>query len=81
MNMPARAVNGTAVKIIRELLGITQHDLAARCDVSQGHLSNVERGIFQASPQLGRQIADKLGVPMEAITYPLTKSAAVPATP
>jgi transcriptional regulator with XRE-family HTH domain len=79
MNMPARAVNGTAVKIIRELLGITQHDLAARCDVSQGHLSNVERGIFQASPQLGRQIADKLGVPMEAITYPLTKSAVVPA--
>jgi transcriptional regulator with XRE-family HTH domain len=79
MNMPARAVNGTAVKIIRELLGITQHDLAARCDVSQGHLSNVERGIFQASPQLGRQIADKLGVPMEAITYPLTKSAVVSA--
>jgi transcriptional regulator with XRE-family HTH domain len=79
MNMPARAVNGTAVKIIRELLGITQHDLAARCDVSQGHLSNVERGIFQASPQLGRQIADKLGVPAEAITYPLTKTDVVPA--
>ena len=79
MNLPARAVNGTAVKIIRELLGVTQHDLAARCDVSQGHLSNVERGIFQASPQLGRQIADKLGIPMEAITYPLATPEAVPA--
>lgn len=70
MNMPARAVNGTTVRVIRDLLGITQEDLAARCGITQGHLSNVERGVFGSSPQLGRQLADKMGVPLEAITYP-----------
>lgn len=78
MNTPTRAVNGTTVKVIRELLGISQHDLAARCDISQGHLSHVERGVHQASPQLGRVLADKMRVPLEAITYPACTAPAEP---
>ena len=79
MNTPARAVNGSAVRVIRELLGISQRDLAARCEITQGHLSNVERGIFGASPQLGRVLADKMRVPLEAITYPVAEPAEIPA--
>ncbi len=74
-----RAVNGATVKVVREALGISQRDLAARCGVTQGHISHVERGVFQASPQLARVLAEKLGVPLEAITYPVPEGA-VPVT-
>ena len=69
--MTTRAINGAAVKVIREALGISQRDLAGRCAVSQGSLSNVERGINGASPELSRKVADAMGVPLESITYPV----------
>jgi putative transcriptional regulator len=69
MTTPTRAVNGAAVKVIRELTGISQRDLAARCQITQGHLSNVERGIFGGSVTLARQLAAALDVPLEAILY------------
>jgi transcriptional regulator with XRE-family HTH domain len=71
--MTTRAINGAAVKVIREALGITQHDLAARSQIAQGTLSNLERGIHQASPQVARKLADSMGVPLESITYPLAE--------
>lgn len=69
MTTPTRAVNGAAVRVIRELSGISQRDLAARCNTTQGHISNVERGVFGGSVQLARQLADALDVPLEAILY------------
>lgn len=69
--MTTRALNGPAVKVIREALGISQHDLAVRADISQGTLSNLERGVHQASPQVARRLADSMGVPLESITYPV----------
>ena len=71
--MTTRAVNGSAVKVIREALGISQRDLAARCAVNQGSLSNVERGVNGASPELARKLADAMGVPLESITYPVAE--------
>jgi transcriptional regulator with XRE-family HTH domain len=78
MSTPTRVVNGTALRIIRELTGISLRELAGRCDISPGHLSRIERGEpgGQASPQVTRQLADKLGVPIAAITYPMTEQVA-----
>jgi transcriptional regulator with XRE-family HTH domain len=74
--MTTRAVNGATVKVIREALGISQRDLAARCDISQGALSNIERGIHGTSPETNRKIADSMGVPLESITYPVAEPVA-----
>lgn len=66
--MARRDINGEAVKAIRELAGISQPELARRCGISQAGLSNIERRVRKASPQLSRVIADQLGVSLDAIT-------------
>lgn len=66
--MARRAINGDAVKAIREALGITQPELARRCGITQPSLSNIERGERNASPHLTRALADQLGVAVAAIT-------------
>lgn len=68
--MTTRNLNGATVRVVREALGISQRDLAARCDITQGALSNIERGIHGTTPETNRRIADAMGVPLEAITYP-----------
>lgn len=65
-----RRVNGAAVRVIREALGIRHMDLAARAEVSKGSLTHVENGSREVSPATLRKIAVGLGVPMEAISYP-----------
>lgn len=79
--MATRAINGAAVKVIREALGIVQTDLAARVGITQGALSNMERGLFGSSPAVARKLADGLGVPLESITYPVAENEPVEATP
>lgn len=71
--MTTRALNGATVKQVRELLGISQRELAARCEITQGALSNIERGIHGTTPQTNRRLADELGVPLDSITYPVTE--------
>lgn len=73
--MSTRALNGATVRELREALGVSQTDLAARCEITQGHLSHVERGIYHASPELARRVADSLGVPLESVTYPVAAAA------
>lgn len=68
--MATRTLNGATVRVIREALGISQADLAARADISQGALSHIEAGKFGTTPQTNRKIADGLGVPLDAITFP-----------
>lgn len=65
-----RRTNGASVRAIREALGITMTSLAARCKVSKPFMSMVETGASQPSPKVARIIADELGVPLEAVTYP-----------
>jgi transcriptional regulator with XRE-family HTH domain len=67
----ARAINGTAVREIRELVGIDQYELARRCEIDQGTVSNIERRKHGASPKVARKIADALGVSIDAITTPV----------
>jgi transcriptional regulator with XRE-family HTH domain len=69
--MQTRNLNGATVRVVRELTGISQRDLAARCDITQGALSNIERGIHGTSPETNRKLAEAMGVPLESITYPV----------
>lgn len=64
-----RKTHGPAVRAIREALGIKHGELAIRCDMSPGYLTNIESGRKQPSPSAAKRIADQLGVPLDAITY------------
>ncbi len=66
--MARRQINGAAVREIRELLGLEQQELAERCGIQQASLSNIERGLRNASPKLTLQLAGQLGVKLDAIT-------------
>ena len=60
-------LNRHALRIIRERSGLSLSALAALADVSQPHLSNLERGRRQASPALIRRLALALKVPVVAL--------------
>jgi len=64
-----RTVNGAAVRALREAIGISGRDFAARVSISSGYLSQVEAGAKRPSPVLARRIADTLGVPLDAVTH------------
>lgn len=66
-----RAINPAALREIRDLVGISQRELARRCGIWQGTVTNIERGKHGVSPELMRKLADELGVKLDAITIPL----------
>lgn len=65
-----RRTNGAAVRVVRELLGISLTDLAARAGIAKPYMSQIETGAKQPSAVVARAIADGMGVPLESITYP-----------
>lgn len=67
--MTPRRLLGPAAKAIRVANKLPQGDMALRLDVSQGYLSNLEKGVKQPSEILMRQMADVLGVDLDAISY------------
>ena len=67
----ARAINPAALREIRELVGISQTELARRGGVRQGTLSNIEHGRHGVSPELARKLANALGCSLDAITNPV----------
>ena len=69
--MATRNVNGPSVKAIREALGHRGGEFATKCSISHAYLSNVEAGRKQPSAAVAKRIADQLGVPLAAITYPV----------
>lgn len=73
--MSTRRVNGASVRALRESIGIRHSDFAIRVQVSAGYLTNIEAGRKQPAPDVARRIADQLGVPLDAITYPVTAAA------
>lgn len=79
--MTTRALNGATVKQIREALGISQRELASRCGITQGALSNIELGKSGTTPQTNRRLADEMGVPLDSITYPVTVPEPVTSAP
>lgn len=69
-----RHLNGAAVRVIRNAYGIRHGDLARRATISAPFLTRLETGERQASAPVQRALADALGVPLEAITYPAQAS-------
>lgn len=77
----ARKTNGGTVRAIREALGIRQGAFARDVLISAGYLSNIEAGRKQPPPDVVKRIADRLGVFVDDITYPVPEpAAAAPAT-
>jgi len=75
MSTTKRKLNGASVKELRLALGIPAGEFAVRCDMSPSYLSNIEAGRKQPGPELVRRIAEKLGVSLDAITYPVEQVA------
>lgn len=67
--MPQRRTHGPAIRAIREALGIKHGVFAISCLISPGFLSNIEKGLKQPSPAVANAMAERLGVPLDAITY------------
>lgn len=63
-------LNGTAVRVIREFQGVRAAELAKRISVTPGYLSRLEQGSRQTGIENIAKIANALGVPREAISYP-----------
>lgn len=60
-------LNPYALRVIRERSGLSLSELARRADISQPHLSNLERGRRRASPATVRALAAALKVPVPAL--------------
>ena len=65
-----RRLNGVALRVIREALGVSLGDLARRADVSRPYVSLMESGARQPAPPVLRRLATALAIPLEAISYP-----------
>jgi DNA-binding XRE family transcriptional regulator len=75
--MLTRQLNGSSVRVIRELLGIAQPDLALRVGLSRAVMSNIERRAHNVSPEIAVKIARALEVPLEAVTFPVVPAVVV----
>ena len=69
-----RQANGAAIRAIREPLGMRQRELADAAGISPGHMNKIEQGVEQPGAPTVRRIADALGVPLAAITYPVPET-------
>lgn len=77
--MAQRRLNGKTVRELRAALGIRHGDFARDVIVSTGYLSNIEAGRKQPAPDVIRRMATRLGVDIDAITYPVADDEQVPA--
>ncbi|WP_100494940.1 helix-turn-helix transcriptional regulator [Mycobacteroides abscessus] len=59
---------GATIKALRDAYRWKQVDLAAAVARSRSHLSNIESGRKHCTPELARDIAKVLRVPLAAIT-------------
>jgi transcriptional regulator with XRE-family HTH domain len=74
----ARRANGAAIASLREALGISQRSLAARIGIRPSALCKIERSANGAGTETIKRIATELGVPLDAITYPVPEPEPVP---
>lgn len=53
---------GAYLRLQREMAKLSQRHLARMCNVSDSYLSQLERGLYQPSPDILRSIAQGLGL-------------------
>lgn len=68
-------MNPATLAALRVLAGLSQAELARRSGVSQGHISELERGDKNASPKTIKKLAEALAVPMPALMTVPTEAA------
>lgn len=66
-NLNERVRVGATVKVIRELRGLTQDQLASAATMSRSQLANIEAGRKTLSTLALARVATALGVPSMAI--------------
>lgn len=66
-----RRANPASIRAFREAVGIRISDLARDVEISVAYACNIEAGRKEPSPAVVRRIADRLGVKLDAITYPV----------
>lgn len=74
--MAERHTNGAAVRELRSAVGIGVEDFASRVGITRQWLTLIESGRRQPRPAVTRSIADELGVPLDAVTYPVAEEIA-----
>ena len=70
LHMTSRVANGPSIRALREAVGIKHGRFAVDVDISPGYLTHIEAGRKQPAPDVVARIAKRLGVPLDAITYP-----------
>lgn len=65
-----RLTPGEALKAIRELQGLTQHQLAKKTGMAQSHISAMERGITNIGCDRALTLAKALHVHPAVILFP-----------
>lgn len=73
--MSNRIAHGPGIRAIREALGISLRQFATDLGISPGHVSLVEQGKRPASDSLIASMARRLGVSVDAITFPASDAA------
>jgi transcriptional regulator with XRE-family HTH domain len=75
----SRVANGPVILAKRELLGVSQKEMAERIGVSASYLCRIESGTEQPGLATGtvHKLARELGLSPEEITKPLETAAAV----
>lgn len=63
----------TPMKEARKRKGMTQIELANAVGASQAHISKLENGTEQVSPDLAKRLAEVLGLDVVKILYPNEK--------
>jgi transcriptional regulator with XRE-family HTH domain len=66
-----RAINPAALREIRQLVGVSQAELARRVGINRATLANIELGKHGVSPPVMRKLANALGSSIDAITIPM----------
>lgn len=75
LNIESVQINTAALVAIREMAGMSQAEVARRSGLSQGHISELERGEKRARPATIKKLAVALAVPVPALVHACSEEA------
>ncbi len=61
---------GDAVRVAREMLGLSQNDLAQRCKIPQPTISGIESGKISLGVERAKKLALAMGVHPAVLLFP-----------